>query len=98
MKIKKKITIIGPAGTGKTTIKKVYFEMANPLKILEFSLKPTKGINSSVYSLFKINTVKFLLSILFPSKKTFLNSILPDNFLFIKILFMPLKFIINQTH
>jgi GTPase SAR1 family protein/predicted transcriptional regulator len=55
MRIKKKIVLLGPSGSGKTTIKKVYFEMANPINLLEFSLKPTKGVNSSTYSFFKSN-------------------------------------------
>ena len=51
----KKVIFIGPPGTGKTTIKKVFFEMANPLNLLRNSLDPTKGINSSVYSLFDLD-------------------------------------------
>ena len=51
----KKIVLIGPPGAGKTSIYKVYFEMCNPLKLLDISLEPTRGINSSVYSLFNSN-------------------------------------------
>jgi len=51
----KKIVITGPPGTGKTTIKRVYFDLANPIKLIETSLEPTRGINSSVYSIFNSN-------------------------------------------
>jgi len=46
---KKKIVLIGPPGVGKTTIKDVFFEMANPLYLLKNSLAPTRGINSVSY-------------------------------------------------
>ncbi|MHA1149708.1 MAG: ADP-ribosylation factor-like protein [Promethearchaeota archaeon] len=48
----KKIIITGPPGTGKTTIKKVFFEKANPTKLLEMSLLPTRGFSTSIYSYF----------------------------------------------
>ena len=51
----KKVVFVEPPGTGKTTIKTVFFEMANPLKLLRNSLDPTRGINSSVYSLFDLD-------------------------------------------
>ncbi len=51
----KKIVIVGPPGVGKTTIKKVFFEMVNPYLLLNTSLEPTRGINSRLYSLFDIN-------------------------------------------
>ncbi|MFW9948149.1 MAG: ADP-ribosylation factor-like protein [Candidatus Odinarchaeota archaeon] len=51
----KKIIIVGPSGTGKTTIKKVFFEMGNPLKFLNTGLEPTRGIDSKIYSFFDIN-------------------------------------------
>lgn len=50
----KKIIFVGPPDTGKTTIKSVFFEMANPLKLLKNSLDPTRGVHSSVYSLFDL--------------------------------------------
>ena len=50
----KKIIFVGPPNTGKTTIKSVFFEMANPLKLLKNSLDPTRGANSSIYSLFDL--------------------------------------------
>jgi GTPase SAR1 family protein len=52
MNDKKKIILIGPPGVGKTTIKAVYFEKANPLYLLNYPLNPSRGINSSVYSVF----------------------------------------------
>ncbi len=49
----KKILFIGPPGTGKTTIKNIFFEMESPLKLLKNTLDPTRGINSSIYSFFE---------------------------------------------
>ncbi len=46
---KKKIVFVGPSGVGKTTIKNVFFEMANPLYLLNNSLPPTRGFNSTSY-------------------------------------------------
>lgn len=48
----KKLILTGPPNSGKTTIKRIFFEGANPIKLLEHSLKPTRGINSTVYSVF----------------------------------------------
>ena len=50
---KKKIILTGPPNTGKTTINKIYFELANPIRLIEDTLEPTKGVESSVYSLFQ---------------------------------------------
>ena len=47
---KKKIIFIGPPGVGKTTIKNVFFEMANPLHLLKDPIAPTRGINSALFS------------------------------------------------
>jgi small GTP-binding protein len=55
MRESKKLIIVGPPAVGKTTIKKVFFEMFNPYELLKKSLKPTRGINSSVYSFFNID-------------------------------------------
>jgi GTPase SAR1 family protein len=52
---KKKIIFIGPPASGKTTIIKAFFKNVNPVKLLEFSLAPTKGINSEIYSYFDVN-------------------------------------------
>jgi small GTP-binding protein len=46
---KKKIVFIGPSGVGKTTIKNVFFEMANPFYLLQNSLPPTRGFNTVSY-------------------------------------------------
>ena len=46
---KKKIVFIGPPGVGKTTIKNVFFEMANPFYLLKNSLPATRGFNSALY-------------------------------------------------
>jgi hypothetical protein len=46
----RKILIIGRAGTGKTTIKKIIFEGYNPKKLLSDPLEPTRGIVPSVFS------------------------------------------------
>ena len=48
----KKIVLVGPAGVGKTSIYNSFFEMGNPKSFLDNSLEPTRGINSSLYSLF----------------------------------------------
>ncbi|HEY0088811.1 MAG TPA: hypothetical protein VGB37_08205 [Candidatus Lokiarchaeia archaeon] len=46
----KKITFIGRAGVGKTSIKQVVFEGKNPKDLIIYPLEPTKGIISSIYS------------------------------------------------
>ena len=51
----KKVLFIGPPGTGKSTIKNVFFEMVSPLKLLKNTLVPTRGINSSIYSFFNLD-------------------------------------------
>ncbi|MGQ4873419.1 MAG: hypothetical protein ACP6IY_05020 [Promethearchaeia archaeon] len=48
----KKIILTGPPGAGKTTIKKVFFDCVNPIKLLEQSLEPTRGVDSNIYSFF----------------------------------------------
>ena len=55
MKKNKKIVLIGPPGAGKTTIRDVFFENANPLYLLRNPLDPSRGINSNVYSIFNSN-------------------------------------------
>ncbi|MHA1698958.1 MAG: ADP-ribosylation factor-like protein [Promethearchaeota archaeon] len=49
-KTKKKIIILGRSETGKTSLKKVIFEGADPNEILSNPLEPTLGITSTVYS------------------------------------------------
>ena len=46
----KKLLVIGRAGTGKTTIKKIVFEGNDPKDLLSNPLEPTRGILPSVYS------------------------------------------------
>ncbi len=52
MEKKNKLILIGPLGTGKTTLKNIFFNNSNPLDLLINSLEPTRGINSSIYSFF----------------------------------------------
>ena len=54
MKKDKKVLMIGPPGVGKTTIKEVFFEIANPLELLKNPLEPTKGVATSNYSFFDL--------------------------------------------
>jgi len=46
----KKLLLMGRAATGKTSIKKIVFEGANPKDLLYNPLEPTRGILPSVYS------------------------------------------------
>ena len=46
----KKILLLGRAGVGKSTLKKIIFEGNNPDELLIHSLAPTRGIETSVYS------------------------------------------------
>ncbi len=52
MSVKKKIILFGPPESGKTSLVDVFFKKANPLKLLENTLEPTRGVNSNVFSLF----------------------------------------------
>lgn len=47
--MRKKIVFCGPPGAGKTTLKRIFFEKANPLRLLESSLEPTVGYTTTVY-------------------------------------------------
>ena len=47
----KKIIFTGPAGVGKTTLRKIFFEGDNPTKLLEYSLTPTHGQESTLLKL-----------------------------------------------
>jgi len=51
MKSSKKIILIGPSGTGKTSIKKTFFEKYSPISLLKNPLNPSRGINTSNYYL-----------------------------------------------
>lgn len=46
----KKIVFTGPPDVGKTTIKEVFFDHSSPISLLENPLKPSMGVNSSIYS------------------------------------------------
>ncbi|MHA1293613.1 MAG: hypothetical protein ACTSQJ_13220 [Promethearchaeota archaeon] len=46
----RKVLLIGRPGTGKTSIKKIIFEGANPKDLIYNPLEPTRGISPSVYS------------------------------------------------
>lgn len=47
----KKIVLIGPPGTGKTSIKKTFFEKYSPISLLKNPLDPSRGLNSTNYVL-----------------------------------------------
>ncbi len=49
----KKIIFCGPAAAGKTTLKQIFFEKANPLRLLTTTLEPTKGFETSIYHQFQ---------------------------------------------
>lgn len=48
----KKIVLTGPPDSGKTTIKTVFFHFGNPIMLLKDPMDPTRGINSSIFSIF----------------------------------------------
>lgn len=48
-----KIVFVGPGGVGKTTIRKIFFEQDNPIKLLEDSLEPTYGVETALYDVGK---------------------------------------------
>ncbi|MBD3195746.1 MAG: hypothetical protein GF317_11860, partial [Candidatus Lokiarchaeota archaeon] len=52
MHSKYKIVLLGPPESGKTTIEKVFFQRVNPFSLLNTPLEPTRGINSTSFSLF----------------------------------------------
>ena len=47
----KKIIIVGPPGTGKTTLRKTFFEGESSTHLLEYSLDPTHGQESLLLKL-----------------------------------------------
>lgn len=47
----KKIVLIGPPGTGKTSIQKTFFERYSPIALLNNPLNPSRGISTSDYFL-----------------------------------------------
>jgi GTPase SAR1 family protein len=52
LEIQKKIVLVGPPNSGKTTIKKVFFQFGNPLQLLNNPLEPSRGVKTSIFSLF----------------------------------------------
>ncbi len=44
----KKIIFVGPPNAGKTTLRKIFFEGENRLKLLKFGLEPTLGQESVI--------------------------------------------------
>ncbi len=46
-----KIILIGPSGVGKTTLRKIFFEQENPLKLLNQTLEPTRGVETRIYDI-----------------------------------------------
>ena len=52
--VSKKIVLIGPAGTGKTSFMKTFFEKYSPISLLKEPLNPSRGINTSNYYLLDI--------------------------------------------
>ena len=51
----RKVLLLGRAGTGKTTIRKIIFEGVSPKDLLYNPLAPTRGIVPSIYSWLDIN-------------------------------------------
>jgi GTPase SAR1 family protein len=45
-----KIIIAGPAGVGKTTLRRVFFDHDNPLELLRHSLEPTVNVETTLYT------------------------------------------------
>ncbi|MHA1679559.1 MAG: ADP-ribosylation factor-like protein [Promethearchaeota archaeon] len=55
----KKVLIMGRGGTGKTSIRKVIFEGANPTELIENSLPPTMGYTQERYPWLDLEIVLF---------------------------------------
>ncbi len=53
--LKKKISILGRANTGKSSIKNVIFKGKKSEELLHNPLEPTRGISHSIFSLYNIN-------------------------------------------
>ncbi|MHA1728491.1 MAG: hypothetical protein ACTSWY_07135 [Promethearchaeota archaeon] len=46
-----KIVFLGPSGVGKTSLKKIFFEHSNPIDLIQKSLEPTFGVETTFYDL-----------------------------------------------
>jgi GTPase SAR1 family protein len=49
---KKKIVLVGPRASGKTTFKRVFFEDVNPIQLVRESIDPTRGVETDTYTAF----------------------------------------------
>jgi GTPase SAR1 family protein len=56
---KKKVILFGPAGTGKTTIREVFFSMSDPIDLLKKSLAPTRGYEIFTFKIFNLKVSFF---------------------------------------
>ncbi|MHA1731033.1 MAG: GTPase domain-containing protein [Promethearchaeota archaeon] len=46
-----KCLLVGPGGVGKTTLRRVFFEQADPMKLIGSTIEPTYGVDSKIYEL-----------------------------------------------
>ncbi|MHA1731029.1 MAG: GTPase [Promethearchaeota archaeon] len=53
-KIKTKILLIGPPGSGKSTVRSVFFEEIEPRELFQNTLEPTRGVENYVYDWFGV--------------------------------------------
>lgn len=55
----RKLLLLGRAGVGKSTLKKIIFEGEDPNELLHHSLEPTRGIETSNYSWLDLELIIF---------------------------------------
>ncbi|MHA1341016.1 MAG: ADP-ribosylation factor-like protein [Promethearchaeota archaeon] len=53
MKVSIKFVLVGPGGVGKTTLKRIFFEQADPIELLRESIEPTYGPETTQYQIGK---------------------------------------------